>query len=191
MKTLFGNFRLAWLTWIVAAVAVLGLTSCKASKPGAMESKFMTAWKHHVSVGDRNVKNPVADTKENIAEGQGHFRHHCQFCHGYDGQNTGVPFAEDMMPPVADLASKSIQSYTDGQLRWIIKNGIGPSGMPSWGEDLTDDEQWKLVLFIRHLPPKGSLGSPEVFKEEKEGHEKMEQGQKMDHGDASKSPQPK
>jgi mono/diheme cytochrome c family protein len=177
MKTVKRNAVSGWVM-VTASMMILGLTSCKASKPGSFESNLVHAWKRHVTVGDKNVKNPVADTKENVAEGQGHFGHHCQVCHGYDGQNTGVPFAENMSPPVADLASKEIQAYTDGQLKWIIKNGIKPSGMPAWPDDPTDDEQWKIVLFIRHLPAKGSLGAPDVYKEDEEQHQEMEKGGK-------------
>jgi len=37
---------------------------------------------------------------------------------------------------------------------------------------------WNMVHFIRHLPPKGSLGAPGLYKEEEEEHEKMEHGGK-------------
>jgi len=98
----------------------------------------------------------------------------------------GVPFAEKMSPPVPDLGSKDVQDYTDGQLHWIIKNGIAPSGMPAWNGILEEDEMWKAVLYIRNLPAKGSLGAPEVFKEEEEEHQQMEKspkqgGMKMPH----------
>ena len=49
-----------------------------------------------------------------------------------DGQNTGVPIATRTLLPVADLASERVQKYTDGQLKWIIDNGIRFSGMPGW-----------------------------------------------------------
>ena len=182
---------------VLLSFAILGLTSCKASKPSSFESTLMNRWKHNISIGDKNVKNPFPDTKENVAEGQGHFGHHCQICHGYDGQNTGVPFAENMSPPVADLASKDVQSYTDGHLKWIIKNGIKPSGMPAWPDEPGDDEQWKIVLFLRHLPPKGSLGVPDVYKEGEEQHEEMQMGEKPgaeavhEHGAADKAKAPK
>src|SRR3954462_5902822 len=108
------QYRLASGILIIAAsIAVLMLTACGVSKPGSFETKFVNGWKHRISVGDKSVKNPVADTKENVAEGQGHFGHHCQMCHGNDGQNTGVPFAENTSPPIADLSSKMVQSYTD------------------------------------------------------------------------------
>ena len=91
--------RLAFGLIFAASVATLLLTACGVSKPGKFETSFINGWKHRISVGDKKVKNPVADTKENIAEGQGHFGHHCQVCHGNDGQNTGVPFAERLSPP--------------------------------------------------------------------------------------------
>lgn len=162
-----------WLT-IVALAGLLAFAGCKASAPGSVESKVMTGIKHDVTIGGKNEKNPLPATADNIKDGEEHFGHHCQICHGLDGQNTGVPFATKMAPPVADLASKDVQDYADGQLKWIIQNGIEPSGMPGWKGILTDEEMWKMVLFIRHLPAKGSLGEPEIFKEEEEQHEHAE-----------------
>jgi len=147
------------------------LAGCKASEPGNMESSVMKTVKQKVTIGYKDVKNPIAYSPDALREGQAHFGHHCQVCHGLDGQNTGVPFANKMSPPVADLKSEDVQGYTDGQLKWIIENGIEPSGMPGWKGILTDDEMWKMVHFIRHLPPKGSLGAPDVYKEEAQKHE--------------------
>ncbi len=84
-------------------------------------------------------------------------------CHGLDGQNTGVPFADHMAPPVPSLASEPVQRYTDGQLHSIIQNGIYPSGMPAAQGILNDDEIWAIVSYIRHLPPKGSQGEPKMY----------------------------
>jgi hypothetical protein len=89
-----------------------------------------------------------------------------------------------MDPPVADLSVKDVQDYTDGQLKWIIENGIKPSGMPGWKGILDEDEMWNIVHYIRHLPPKGSLGAPEIFKEEAEEHEHMHGAAAHDHKDA-------
>jgi mono/diheme cytochrome c family protein len=68
-----------------------------------------------------------------------------------------------MDPPVPSLASQDVQSYTDGQLKWVIDNGIAPSGMPASKGILSDEEQWAIVVFIRHLPPAGSLGEPATY----------------------------
>jgi mono/diheme cytochrome c family protein len=76
-----------------------------------------------------------------------------------------------MSPAVADLASNPVQAYRDGQLKWIIENGIRFSGMPAWKGILTDEEMWYMVRYTRHLPPKGSVGAPKVFEEDAHEHE--------------------
>jgi cytochrome c553 len=84
-------------------------------------------------------------------------------CHGLDGQNTGVPFASTIAPVVPSLASPQVQAYTNGQLKWIIENGLYPSGMPPARGMFSDDDMWRMVLYIRHLPKAGSLGEPAVY----------------------------
>lgn len=124
---------------------------------------MITTAKHRFLVGDRNEKNPLAPDSANVADGREAFSYYCIACHGLDGQNTGVPFAESMSPPVPSLASISVQSYTDGQLKWIIENGEWPSGMPASRGILSDEEIWSIVLYIRHLPKAGSLGEPPFY----------------------------
>ena len=174
---------------IAVAACMIALAGCKVSSPGKVEKSVMGEIKRNVTVGGKDVKNPVPDTPDVVKEGAEHFQHHCQICHGLDGQNTGVPFAAKMQPPVADLSSKDVQEYVDGQLKWIIENGIGPSGMPGWKGILTDEEMWNIVRFLRHLPAKGSLGDPPIYKEEEEQHEQMEHGGAMhQHAEATPTP---
>lgn len=142
---------------------VLILAGCKARNPGTWETRMMTSVEHRVFVGNKKVRNPLLATSENIAEGRQTFSYYCVVCHGLDGQNTGVPFASRMFPPVPSLASRNVQSYSDGQLAWIISNGLGPSGMPASREILSDEEIWTIVLYIRHLPRAGSLGEPAFY----------------------------
>lgn len=123
----------------------------------------MTRIKHSISVRGKGAKNPVPETSANIENWRIAFSHYCVVCHGLDGQNTGVPFAENMSPPVPSLKSNSVQSYTDGQLKWVIENGLAPSGMPASKGILTDNEMWSIVVYIRHLPPAGSLGEPTFY----------------------------
>ena len=114
-------------------------------------------------VGGRRNRNPIVASPQSIADGKEAFGHYCIVCHGLDGQNTGVPFAENLSPPVPSLDSKEVQAYSDGQLKWIIANGIAPSGMPASHGILNDDEMWSIVVYLRHLPPAGSLGEPRVY----------------------------
>jgi mono/diheme cytochrome c family protein len=146
----------------VLLTAVL-LEGCQASPPGRLETAVMNGAKHHLFVGNKNVRNPVTYNAQSLADGKEAFGHYCVACHGLDGQNTGVPFADHMKPPVPSLASPQVQAYTDGQLHWVIDNGIAPSGMPSARGILSDDEEWAIVLYLRHLPPAGSLGGPPMY----------------------------
>jgi len=148
---------------VVPTLAVL-LQGCRATSPGKMESAVMTKAKHSLIVGNKAERNPIAFSDKSVADGKEAFTHYCVACHGMDGQNTGVPFADRMSPPVPSLSSKEVQSYTDGQLKWVIDNGIAPSGMPGSKGILSDDEQWAIVVFIRHLPPAGSLGEPPFYR---------------------------
>jgi len=139
------------------------LAGCQVSAPGGVETAVMTRVKQDVTVGGKKDVNPIPANEENIRAGQVNFSDYCVVCHGLDGQKTGVPFAERMSPPVPDLNSKEVQAYSDGQLKWIIDHGISPSGMPASQGILNDEEIWHIVVYVRHLPPKGSLGEPAVY----------------------------
>ena len=139
------------------------LCGCKVSQPNPLERKVVVAAEHDITVGNRSEKNPLPLTKDTLAAGKEAFNHYCVVCHGLDGQNTGVPFAEKMSPPVPPLNSSSVQAYSDGQLHRIIQNGISPSGMPASKDVFRDEDIWQLVLYVRNLPPKGSLGEPQVY----------------------------
>lgn len=163
---------------VIALLGLLTLMSCKASGPGRIESSIAKEVKQKITVGGKDWKNPTPDNAASVKQGAEHFQHHCMVCHGLDGQTTGVPFSAMMDPPVPDLTSPDVQGYTDGQLKWIIENGIAPSGMPGWKGILDQDEMWTIVRYIRHLPPKGSLGVPAVYKETEEEHEREERERK-------------
>ncbi len=161
--------RLTVISLAVVATLLVGFVllsgGLKATPPGKWETRIAMSAKHWVLIGEKDAKNSLVPTDENIVLGRQTFSHYCFACHGLDGQNTGVPFAEAMSPPVPSLASPSVQAYTDGQLHWIITNGLWPSGMPAAKGILTENEIWSIVLYIRHLPRAGSLGEPPAYSE--------------------------
>ena len=151
-------------TLIVALVCTtLVLAGCRVTPPGRAETAVIQWTKHNITVNGTHDKNPIPATAENIEAGKQVFASYCIVCHGRDGQNTGVPFANSISPPIPSLASVDIQRYTDGQLRWIIENGISPSGMPASRGILSDDDIWTIIVYLRHLPPAGSLGEPRAY----------------------------
>jgi mono/diheme cytochrome c family protein len=147
----------------IAAIVMAGLAGCKADPPGKLEAKAITYAKHHIFIGNKKQKNPLPDTTQTWADGKEAFSHYCVACHGMDGQNTGVPFVEHMSPPIPSLAADDVQRYSDGQLKWILDNGIRPSGMPGSKGTLGDDELWSIIIFLRHLPRAGTQGVPEMY----------------------------
>jgi len=140
-----------------------GIAGCKATPPGKFETASVSFAKHHVFIGNKKQRNPLPITPETLADGKEAFGHYCVACHGMDGQNTGVPFVDHISPPIPPLASPEVQSYSDGQLKWILDNGIWPSGMPGSKGTLSEDELWSIVIYLRHLPPAGSQGVPDIY----------------------------
>ena len=97
----------------------------------------------------RELRNPIEPTPLAIAEARDHFADHCAICHGNDGSGKTM-INEGLYPPAPDLRDGWTQGLSDGEVFAVIKNGIRFTGMPGWGG--ADEDNWRLVLFIRHLP---------------------------------------
>src|ERR1700704_4270785 len=94
--------------------------------------------------------NPAANTSEILAEARAHWADHCAGCHSNDGSGD-TPMGKQMYPPAPDMRADATQQLSDGELFFIIENGIRLTGMPAWGGH-DEADSWKLVHFIRHLP---------------------------------------
>jgi mono/diheme cytochrome c family protein len=97
----------------------------------------------------RSLENPLTSDPLTLAEARDHFADHCAVCHANDGSGR-TPINAGLYPPAPDLREAQTQDLTDGELFRIIENGIRFTGMPGWGGSA--EENWALVLFIRHLP---------------------------------------
>ena len=102
--------------------------------------------------GAKDRANPIAKSKEALDEAMAHWADHCAVCHGNDGSGQ-VDMGRQMYPHAPDMRKERTQKLTDGELFYIIENGIRLSGMPAWGgTEHGQEDSWKLVHFIRHLP---------------------------------------
>lgn len=132
--------------------------------------------------GARDLKNPLDPTPLNIAEARDHFADHCAICHANNGSGK-TQINSGLYPPAPDMRERETQDLTDGEIFYIIKNGIRFTGMPGWGGE--DEENWKLVLFIRHLP---ELTPQEIeFMNEINGLEKESESEKSASPEQEKS----
>jgi predicted CXXCH cytochrome family protein len=103
---------------------------------------------------DHSRKNPLQLTWQNLNDGREDFLAKCAGCHGRDGSGV-APTGQSLYPRVADLRASHTQNLTDGEIHYIIENGVAFTGMPAWGNlhQTRDGDSWKLVLYIRSLRP--------------------------------------
>ena len=164
-------------------------------KPGPLE-KWVARQARSLAVPKdaRNRKNPIADSPQVRADARAHWADHCAACHSNNGSGD-VEMGKHMYPQAPDMRQAETQQMTDGELFFIIQNGIRMTGMPGWSAGSQHDEQdsWKLVRFIRHLPqltadeeremqalnPK----SPDELKEEQEERDFLNGDQSHEHAE--------
>ena len=135
----------SWLYWFVTRH---GFSARE--KPSALETVLARHARRVATPSDaKALRNPVSATPLSLAEARDHFADHCAICHANDGSGKTL-INEGLYPPAPDLRLAPTQELTDGELFYIVKNGIRFTGMPGWGGN--DEDNWKLVLFLRHLP---------------------------------------
>jgi mono/diheme cytochrome c family protein len=151
--------RVVWLLALAAVILVVGAVVSALRRgfsardePSPVESYVArTARKLAVPSKAKREKNPFPPSPELIGEARAHFADHCAICHANSGSgNTEI--GRNLYPKAPDMRLPQTQNLTDGELYYTIHNGIRLTGMPAWGTDEKDEDSWKLVLFIRHLP---------------------------------------
>ena len=147
----------AGLTLAVAAAGGLYLIDTGFSarpEPGGFETvAALTVRNLAIGRQARGVVNPVKRSPEAIKSGLEHFADHCANCHANDGSgNTTI--GRGLYPRAPDMRLSRTQDLSDGELFYIIENGVRLTGMPAWGtgEPSGESASWRLVHFIRHLP---------------------------------------
>lgn len=134
------------------------------------------------------LHNPLPPTSEVLADGRAHWANHCASCHANDGSGD-TQIGKNLYPKAPDMRAAATQGLTDGEVYYIIQNGIRLSGMPAWGELAVDDDKdsWACVTFIRHLPQltpdelremqKLNPKSPDEWREEQQEEEFLRGGE--------------
>ena len=123
-------------------------------EPGALETRIARGVRSLAIPREVSEQpNPVPATPESLADGRAHYADHCAVCHASDGSGE-TETGQGMWPKAPDMRLSATQDLSDGELFWIIENGIRFTGMPGWstGTQEGEDASWYLVHFIRHLP---------------------------------------
>lgn len=155
---------------IVASGAVdVAATRERRLLDGALAYASTRSIAHHA--GD--APNPLARDAGAVKRGLELYRHDCVACHGAPGA-TPAGFAAGLHPAPPYLASREVQSFSDGMLYQAISGGIGSTGMPAFARSRSPEDIWSIVAFLRHLPAltaeeKAALGRREAGESQEAG----------------------
>ena len=117
--------------------------------PPSWEVAVATRLRNFAIPGDETKrKNPVASTREELQQGRDMFLNRCANCHGVDGSGR-TPIGTSEYPRVPDLRSPETQNLSDGEIHYIIENGVQMTGMPALSGAGSNADSWRLVLFVR------------------------------------------
>lgn len=146
---------------VIAVGAVFGYlrtTGLKARGAAAAPLEARAArWARAVAIPpqERAHTSPFPSSPETIQSGLEHYANHCAVCHANDGSGD-TDMGRNMWPKAPDMRLATTQQMTDGELFWVIENGVRFTGMPGWGTDDPDPKYaalgWQLVHFVRQLP---------------------------------------
>lgn len=123
-------------------------------EPGTLEILMARQVRHlAIPLSQRHATNPIPASPAILKEATQHFADHCATCHANDGSGN-TPIGKNVYPKAPDLRLADTQSLSDGELFFVIHNGIRFTGMPAWGKGKPEEDQdsWKLVHFLRRLP---------------------------------------
>lgn len=105
----------------------------------------------HRAVALRAESGTAPSSEEARANGLRLFADHCVHCHGAPGAPP-ARWVTGMLPRPPLLSSDHVQSWSDGELFYIVDQGVRMTGMPPFADDLSREERWQVVSAIRAMP---------------------------------------
>ncbi len=154
MRTIVKLLLLPVLGVLFAGVVVLaGVLDFSASRPpGRVEEQIARfVLDRSIARHARKETNPLAGSPGAARAGLRLFLTHCVDCHGAPGVDPTEGGAS-LNPPAPGLTAARVQARPDGELKWIISNGVRMTGMPAFGPSRSEQEIWQLVAALRKLP---------------------------------------
>ena len=132
------------------------------------------------------VTNPLTPTDQNLEEGMKLYTMNCALCHGGLDRKPST-LVNSFYPPPPNLVSDPPED-PEWHIFYTMRTGIRYTGMPAWDKTLTEQDMWKITMFLSHmdkLPPavqeywKTSFGVSPAGSDEKKDDDKKEE--KHDH----------
>lgn len=96
------------------------------------------------------TQNPTVADAASIERGASTYAAMCISCHGVAGQGDG-PLARTFSPPAADFTTAHSQAHLDAEFFNWIRDGKPPTDMPAFGSQLSGDQIWDVINYLRAL----------------------------------------
>lgn len=110
----------------------------------------------------RTLRNPLPASSASLARGQElYLRTGCAECHGETGRGDG-PLGLALRPRPADFRIHMAAGHTDGELFDWISNGVPSTAMMPFRDQLSEEQRWDLINYIRGFAASGNAGVGEL-----------------------------
>ena len=155
-----------FLLGVIVTLAVLILIALGISTLGFLPTAANVEpphWERHLAMGavdasmERHaprVTNPLMPTDDNLKDGIKLYTMNCALCHGGLDRKPST-LANSFYPPPPNLISDPPDD-PEWHVFYTIRTGVRYTGMPAWDKTLTNDDMWKITMFLSHmdkLPP--------------------------------------
>ena len=127
-----------------------------------------------------NSASPVLPSAENLIDGMKIYTINCAGCHGGLDKTPAVQ-AGSFYPPVPQLVMHPPDD-PDSHNFFVIRNGIRYTGMPAWDKVLSEQDIWKVTIFLSHME-KLPAPAQEYWKNTFRGTPPTGEGEHGEHGD--------
>lgn len=98
------------------------------------------------------TKYPLVLTKELLKRGQDRYNIYCAPCHGYAANNDGlVTTAAGGSIRPANIHSKEVIALPVGKIYDVVTNGVNNWNMPGFSEQMSVQDRWAVVAYVRAL----------------------------------------
>src|SRR5579884_520064 len=133
-----------------------GVFNVAASSPHTKFTTWITheTMIHSVHQRAKGIAPPAWTTAAELTAGFCAYETRCVACHG--AASVARQHWVSGMEPQPPYLLDETERFTPGQLFWIVKNGIKMTGMPRWGDSMSDRQIWNIVAWLEEsakLPP--------------------------------------
>jgi thiosulfate dehydrogenase len=150
---------LAGVISVIVFVAIVGIAAvwlgyvparADSPKPSALEK-----WAAHRSLDATIAREapqppylfgPVTDAT--VVAGAKLYMANCAVCHGSKGSD-GSNVAKGLYIPAPQFTKHSVDDDPEGETYWKIEHGIRFTGMPSFKDNLTEEQIWQIAYFLK------------------------------------------